>query len=313
MYSENPMHDGVRVLKAFLSNQLARFAPSLYVKITHQTGRGEESGNAQEVAAYFALCVKEYFEKLGVAPADAMQYLTGKKILEYGPGDVLGVALLLYAHGAELVHCVDRFPLSRISEKSLRIYWAILNALDENKKTRALGAFKQFGKPESGFNPNAIAYTVTPDGLSGKQRHYDLIISRAVLEHVNDLEKTIQDISDALKTSGVSLHQVDLKSHGLDRYTPYDFLTWPETLFKLMYSHKGFPNRWRVDKYREWLGKSGLHIRQLTPTGTLARHEIAIIQPTLAPQFRNIPGDELAWLGFWVLVELPAAQVAGHS
>ena len=313
MYSENPMHDVVRVMKAFLSNQLARFAPSVYVKVTHQTGRGEESGNAKEVADYFAMCVKEYFEKLGVAPAEYATYLKGKKILEYGPGDVLGVALLLYAHGADTVHCVDRFPLSRISEKSLRIYWEILNALDADKKARALGVFREHGKLESGFNSDAIAYTVTPDGLSGKKRHYDLIISRAVLEHVNDLEKTIQDISDALKTSGLSLHQVDLKSHGLDRYQPFDFLTWPEVLFNLMYSHKGFPNRWRVDKYRELAGKSGLHIRDLSPTGKLAMHEIALIQPKLAQQFRDIPGDELSWLGFWVLVELPAAHVAERS
>lgn len=313
MYSENPIHDVVRVVKAFLSNQLARFAPSIYVKVTHQTGRGEEGGSAKEVADYFAMCVKEYFENLGVAPAEYATYLKGKKILEYGPGDVLGVALLLYAHGADAVHCVDRFPLSRISKKSLGIYWEILNALDADKKARALGAFRESGKPESGFNPDAIVYTVTPDGLSGKKRHYDLIISRAVLEHVNDLEKTIQDISEALNVSGVSIHQVDLKSHGLDRYKPYDFLTWPEILFKLMYSHKGFPNRWRVDKYRELAGKSGLCIRCLIPTGKLEMHEIAFIQPKLARQFRNVPGDELSWLGFWMLLELPAVHVAGHS
>lgn len=313
MYSENRIHDVVCVMKGFLSNQLARFAPSIYVKVTHQTGRGEESGSAKEDADYFAMCVKEYFEKLEVAPGEYASYLKGKKILEYGPGDVLGVALILYAHGAETVHCVDRFPLSRISEKSLRIYWEILNALDAEKKARALGAFKEPGKPESGFNPAAIAYTVTPDGLSGKKRHYDLIISRAVLEHVNDLEKTIQDISDALKTGGISIHQVDLKSHGLDRYKPYDFLTWPDMLFKLMYSHKGFPNRWRVDKYRECIGKSGLLTRYLAPIGKLEMHEIALIQPKLASQFRKIPSDELAWLGFWMLLELPAAPMGERS
>lgn len=306
MYSENPMHDVLRVVKAFLSNQLARFSPSVYMRLTQQTGRGEEEGSATEVADYFAMCVKEYFEKLGVAPAEYAAYLKGKKILEYGPGDVLGVALLLYAHGADSVHCVDRFPLSRIADKNLRIYWEILNALDANKKTRALGAFREFGKPESGFKPEAIAYTVSPDGLSGKKRHYDLIISRAVLEHVNNLEKTIQDISDGLTTSGVSIHQVDLKSHGLDRYKPFDFLTWPEGLFKLMYSHKGFPNRWRVNKYRELIGKSGLRVRHMTATSALEAHQVALIRPKLAQQFRDIPDDELSWLGFWVLAELPA-------
>ncbi len=308
MYSENPVNDVRLLVKAFLSNQLARFAPSTYVKLTRQTGRGKDEGGTSEVADYFLNCVKEYFEKLDVAPAEYESYLQGKKILEYGPGDILGVALLLYAHGAAVVHCVDRFPLSRVSEKSLEVYWQILNSLDEKKRARAFGAFKEFGKPESGFNPNAIAYAVTPDGLSNKKRYYDLIISRAVLEHVNDLEKTIQDVSDALTTTGLSIHQVDLKSHGLDRYKPFDFLTWPDTLFQLMYSHKGFPNRWRVDKYKELVGKSGLRVRYLVPTGKLEINEITAIQPKLAQRFRGISGDELSWLGFWVLVELPALK-----
>lgn len=34
------------------------------------------------------------------------------------------------------------------------------------------------------------------------------------------------DIQRSMKAGGLSVHQVDLKSHGLDRYAAFDFLTW---------------------------------------------------------------------------------------
>ena len=34
-----------------------------------------------------------------------------KVIIELGPGDFLGVALLAFSKGADKVYCVDRFPL----------------------------------------------------------------------------------------------------------------------------------------------------------------------------------------------------------
>jgi SAM-dependent methyltransferase len=237
-------------MKAFLSNQLARFTPGFYVNLTHQTGRGSAEESPSQVAEYFIRCFNDYREQLGQNKAEFNEYLKQKRVLEYGPGDTLGVALLFYAHGSELVHCVDRFPLQKLSEKSLKVYQVILESLGRIERERACAAFVVNGKPETGFNTDAINYFITKDGLSGENSKYDLIISRAVLEHVNNLEKTFYDIARALKKDGLSIHLVDLKSHGLDRYQPFDFLTWPSLLYQLMFSEKGFPNRWRINKYQ---------------------------------------------------------------
>lgn len=302
MYSENPAHDIKLFAKAFLSNQLARFAPALWVKLTGQTGRGADEPDTSEIADYFLSCFREHFQQLGLDEAGAAGFLTGKRVLEYGPGDILGVALLMYAHGAEAVYCVDRFPLQATSAKNVEVYRKLLALLEGPARARAERAFTVPGQPESGFNPAAIAYLVTPDGLSGRSREFDLIISRAVLEHVNDLDKTLADIAAALKPGGVSIHQVDLKSHGLDRYRAYDFLTWPSALYGLMYSHKGFPNRWRIDKYRESVQLAGLVASKLEPIGRVAPEDIAFIRPHVDRRFRALPPDELAWLGFWMVL-----------
>lgn len=303
MYSENPVKDILLFLKAAASNQIARYFPSSYVRLTHQTGRGKKEESAKASAHYFFNCFNDYFYQLGIDKENYHSFLNNKKILEYGPGDTLGVALLMYAFGASSIRCVDRFPLSTDSKKSSEIYIELINLLQKKPLERAKSAFVEKGNPTSGLNPELITYSVQNNGLSGEVKEYDLIISRAVLEHVNDLEETILDIDQALKIGGTTVHQVDLKSHGLDRYRDFDFLCWPQYLYKLMYSHKGFPNRWRVDKYLQLIKNTELRLIRITPTGKLNPENINAIRENLASQFRKIPTENLSWVGFWITLE----------
>jgi SAM-dependent methyltransferase len=208
----------------------------------------------------------------------------------------------MYASGAESVCCTDRFPLEKTSVKSTRVYSAILEMLGAEDRERARNAFTIPGRPESGFNHRFIEYSVTRDGLTRKTNIYDLILSRAVLEHVEHVELTIADMADALKKDGVAVHKVDLKSHGLDRGQPLDFLTWSPAVYRLMHSHKGFPNRWRVNKYREIVAGSGLDLIKLTPTEVLDTGLVDSIRPSLAGIFRNVSREDLGWLGFWMVL-----------
>lgn len=295
----------MRVGVALVTNQLARFAPKLYMRLTHETGRGAAETDGLEVAKYFIRCFEDYKVQLGVNTAGVAGYLDGKRVLEYGPGDILGVALLMYAHGAACVTCVDKFPLASLSSKNVGVYSHILQSLRGAQRRRADSAFVVEGNPASGFKPEAVQYLVTESGLSGARGAYDLIISRAVLEHVNDLERTMMDIQRGMKPGGVSMHQVDLKSHGLDRYVPFDFLTWPTPLYRLMYSHKGFPNRWRVGKYRALAEQANLVVKELVPTALLGSEKVEVIRPKLAKELLPVTAEELSWLGFWLVLRHP--------
>jgi len=303
LYTKNPSKDVYSFVKAFATNQLAKFTPELYVNLTHQTGRGEEDGDPLHVSDYFIRCFHEYREQLGHNKEEFTKYLSGKLVLEYGPGDILGVALLMYAHGAERIDCVDKFPLSKLSKKNINVYEHILNSLDSDKRERANSAFKEVSNPGSGFNPSVVSYNVTKNGLSGASGLYDLIISRAVLEHVNSLEETMYDIKRSLKINGISIHKVDLKSHGLDRYTDLDFLTWPTKIYKLMYSHKGFINRWRINKYIELADCYNLLVKKLSPTEMLDKDKLDIIYSKVAKEFTSLSPNDLSWLGFWIILE----------
>lgn len=303
MYSENRAKDVMLFAKAVLSNQLARFAPATYMRLTHETGRGEEEQTPEQIAAYFTECFRDYHRQLGLDEGQFESFLKAKQVLEYGPGDILGVALLMYAHGAAHVDCFDRFPLHTASEKNLRVYETLLASLQGPARERANAAFVEPSKPGSGFNPAAIRYQVSADGLSGASKQYDLIISRAVLEHVGNLDGTVRDVAAALKSDGLSIHEVDLRSHGLDRYQAFDFLTWPQPVYRLMFSQKGFPNRWRLNKYRDLFARTGLHIRKLEPTTCLTPEQVARVEPHLAAALRGVSTSELSWMGFWVILE----------
>lgn len=311
MYSESRARDALLFTKAVLSNQLAWIAPSAYVRLTRQTGRGDgDQESVDQIAEYFLGCFEDYRRELGLGEDGFGAFVAGKDVLEYGPGDLLGMALLMYAHGAARVHCYDRFPLFAASPKNLAVYERLIAALPGPQRDRARAAFEDAQRPEQGFRADAIAYFVSPDGLSGRTRAYDLILSRAVLEHVGNLPATVADMARALKPGGITIHEVDLRSHGLDRYKTFDFLTWPEGAYRLMFSRKGFPNRLRVNSYRELFTRAGLAIRQLHPTQTLSQEQVALIEPHLASSLRGVSRDELAWTGFWIVAESSGDRAA---
>ncbi|MHB1083834.1 MAG: methyltransferase domain-containing protein [Thiobacillus sp.] len=297
-----------RVVQATLTNQVARFAPTLYVQLTGQTGRGAGEVRLEEVDNYFQRCFDDYFAQLGVKQSGRTEYLRGKRILEYGPGDVPGVAILMVAQGADQVMCVDRFPMVRMSPKNVQIVKIMLERLVGPFRDRAEACFRQPAHPESGFDPGRIDYLVRPSGLSGLSDEVDLVMSRAVLEHVNDLPATFRDMYAALKPGGIAIHQVDLKSHGLHRKNPLDFLDWPTWLWSLMYSAKGVPNRLRVNAYRDAIVQSGLEVVTLTPTVLAAPDDVRAIRPDLARPFKALSDEDLSWLGFWLVCRKPMAQ-----
>jgi hypothetical protein len=146
-----------------------------------------------------------------------------------------------------------------------------------------------------------IRYVVRPSGLLGERAPMGLVVSRAVLEHVNDLPATFRDMRAALAPDGLAVHLVDLKSHGLQRRNPLDFLTWPEWLWTSMYSCKGVPNRLRPDAYRDAARAAGLEVVSMVPTGHARPEDIAEVRPHLAARFRHLPDDDLGWLGFWLV------------
>jgi SAM-dependent methyltransferase len=296
------MPDALRVARAIATNQLARFAPGAYIRLTGQTGRGgEETESVADIAGYFRGCFDDYFRRLSIEPEAVGAYLAGKTLVEYGPGDLPAVAALMLAHGAEKVYCVDRFPLVRLDGKNVRVLADLVRDLPAEGGDRIRRAMVDRSDASAGFDARCIEYLVRPNGTVGLSAVADLVFSRAVLEHVNDLEATMADMVQAMRPGAVAIHLVDLRSHGLHRDNPLDFLQWPPALWDLMYSAKGVPNRWRVDRYREALARLPIDVLQFEITRQASLVDVQRVRPHLARPFRGISDEDLACLGFWLV------------
>jgi hypothetical protein len=296
------MADAVRVARAAATNQLARFAPAAYIRLTGQTGRGSAAEESTgDIAEYFRTCADDYFERLGIAPADAAAFLAGKTLMEYGPGDLPGVAALMVARGANKVYCVDRFPLVNLSDKNALVLGRLIDGCRGAELDRIVSCLADKDNPGSGFDARRIEYLVRPSGLSGLQGTVDLVFSRAVLEHVNDMDATFADMTLAMRAGATAIHLVDLRSHGLHKSNPLDFLEWSPALWALMYSEKGVPNRWRIDKYRAVLDRLPVDVQSLEATKLAASEHVTLVRPRLAGVFRNLSDEDLRWLGFWLV------------
>ncbi|GAK51417.1 methyltransferase type 12 [Candidatus Moduliflexus flocculans] len=301
MYAPNPLHDIKVFFKAVLTNQFAFWSPKAYIRFTKETGRKSEEESVEHVGRYFLQCFADYFAELDIAPDDIQNFLKGKHLLEYGPGDILGMPLLMYAYGAEKIDCVDRFPLQKMSEFNLRVYTFLLDSLTADLQALARQALQNPYDLREGFRPECITYSINKKGLSGAFDSYDLIFSRAVLEHVNSLDETFLDMKHALKMGGIAIHRVDLSSHGLDRYTELDFLTWPDLLYHIMYSCKGVPNRHRITAYKDAIRRHDFRCKKLVPIRMVALDSVKKISAYLPERFRGVPDEELTCTDFWMI------------
>ncbi|TQE99633.1 MAG: class I SAM-dependent methyltransferase [Spiribacter salinus] len=292
--------DAVRFLRATVTNQLARFAPNSYVRLTGETGRGREAVPPEEVAAYFRECVADYRAQLTALGRDPDAVLRDARILEYGPGDIPGVALLLIAQGAAKVVCVDRFPLVRTNLGSDPVLRALEAELDRDAARR----FRAACEAGEG-NTASLEYRIRPSGVSGEQASVDLILSRAVLEHVNDLDATFGDMRAALRPGGLAMHKVDLRSHGLHNRNRLDFLRWPAWAWRWMHSCKGTPNRIRLTEYRRLAERHQLEVLALSAVERAGMEEVHEVRPHLAAPFRDVPDEDLEVLSFWLILRKP--------
>jgi len=132
---------------------------------------------------------------------------------EIGPGDNVGVAMLMRQDGCHQVDLVDRYESRRDPQHQDRIYDAL---------SKKLGL--EWLKPGQSWNDREISGIVPRIGQSAEQYFkkcaenrgaiYDLIVSRSVLEHLYDPLDALDQMISCLKPGGCMLHKIDLRDHG---------------------------------------------------------------------------------------------------
>jgi SAM-dependent methyltransferase len=147
-----------------------------------------------------------------VEKASLLGRLSGKTIVELGPGDSVATAVIASAHGARAI-LVDSGPFV---DEDVSSYLELGNALSE----KGLMLPREFSQcctiDEILTCCDALYYC---EGLVSLKRikgdSIDLIFSQAVLEHVRkrDFAETVSECRRILRPTGICSHQVDLRDH----------------------------------------------------------------------------------------------------
>ena len=123
----------------------------------------------------------------------------------------------------------------------------------------------------------------------------DMVLSQAVLEHVDNLPLTYEQMHRWLQPTGFMSHAIDFKSHGSanewDGHWRYSDVTW-----KIISGTRPYTiNRQPHSLHRELMTESGFHIvNDITNELPSTNNE-----SSLAPRFRNMqPADTIAASAF---------------
>lgn len=250
------------------------------------------------------------------------------RVAEIGPGDSAGVALLMRRYGCDRVDLIDRF-LSRYDPTQQATIYESLSGRHQLESLR-IGTC---------WNGRALSGVTWRNGESSEQYFkncareepgsYDFIVSRAVLEHLEDPLECLRDMISCLRPGGRALHKIDLRDHGMFSIW-HDELTWleiPGFLWSWMTSCSGHPNRILSHRYRDVLEPMrcagsidySMLITSLAGVGEIAPHRLfrdvgavawgralALVERrrhAFAPEFRDVPSEDLATTGIFLVAE----------
>ena len=225
-------------LKAILKGVLS------YIPGLNAVGRREGGG-----ANFARYCYSVWLRHLVLANSKGLNGIPAS-VAELGPGDSLGTGIAALLSGAKMYYAFDVVSFIR-AEQNLKILEEMIvlfknrtsipdesefpllspilsdytfpshiitdhileTTLSEEKIEEIRSALNDLSTINN--NDSVISYFApwTSDKIVRKSS-IDLIISQAVLEHVDDLKTTYQILNRWLKLGGFSSHQVDFKSHG---------------------------------------------------------------------------------------------------
>lgn len=298
-----------------------RLKPGSKVRFIDETPSDEV---AHEKVGYIRYMFDEYLRYLPNG-------IQGKTVLELGPGDNFGVALLCLAHGADTVVCLDKYAAVRQPEFECRVYWKLRETLTGEQQARfdqVVILDKQATFDEERLRIiNDCPLENAASRLGKFQPH--LILSRSVLEYLKTLEGAFDVMDRLLPPGGQLIHKVDVRDDGLfsaSGHHPLTFLTPSEITYRAMTSFTYRPNRMRIDDFRCQLQRLGypfeLPITQLleqekefsSPISHLVKdnhygkkevERIKEIRPHLAKHFSAMSNEDLLTTGFWLIAKKP--------
>lgn len=180
------------------------------------------------------------------------------------------------------------FPVNLLSDEQLKKY------LSPDRLESIRNEIINIDNPNNKFIHFQIPWY---DAKVIEKQSVDLILSQAVLEHVEDLENTYKAMTDWIKPSGLMTHSIDFKSHGITKAINGHW-TFSDLEWKIVKGGKSFEiNRAPFTAHIELNKKYGFEV--LKKSFDQMKNEISRKQ--LSKRFSSLTEEELTTSAMYIL------------
>ncbi|MBI2412859.1 MAG: methyltransferase domain-containing protein [Deltaproteobacteria bacterium] len=217
--------------------------------------------------------------------------ISGKTVLELGPGADLGVGLILLAKGADKYNSLDVNNLVESVPDAL--YNELFTRIEKGGHKNTDELKRQLALTRSGKN-DRLDYIVTRDfdvTVFGKNT-VDIVFSQAAFEHFPDMDRTVTQLSTVVKKGAVLIAEIDLKTHTrwIRDADPLNIYRYGDFIYNL-FACPGSPNRLRPVDYRRMFERNGWVKVRTTPVIKLEDGYVSKVGPSLSRRFRGAESE----------------------
>jgi SAM-dependent methyltransferase len=222
--------------------------------------------------------------------ANAKPSLTGKAVLELGPGADLGIGLLLLAKGARKYNAIDVNNLvEHVPENFYDGFFDHLRANKENGQTDIGDLRAQLKLTQAGKN-DRLNYICRKDfdiSVFGKEK-IDLVFSQAAFEHFDNIDMAFSQLSKVVRSGAILVAEIDLNTHTrwLRDVDPLNIYRYRDPIYDF-FRFRGSPNRLRPFEYKQTLEKYEWEDVRILPLTAVGNDYLSKVRNTLAPRFRG--------------------------
>ncbi len=213
---------------------------------------------------------------------------SGKRVLEVGPGPDLGTGAIILDRGAASYRAIDAFDLVGMTGSE---FYAVLATRLNGPLDKARLSFTQATFP----------------ALPEVEGTYDLIISNATLEHINEIPMLFRRLHELIAAGGQMVHHIDAQTHmrWLRERDPLNILRYDERIYRHLLSFPGAPNRMCAEQYADAAKEAGFQAAPIVPGRVAEPRYLDDVRQSLALPFRNRP--DLSLLNFTLLATAATA------
>lgn len=225
-------------------------------------------------------------------------YLRNKTVLEVGPGQDLGIPLILMGFGASMI-LVDRYLCQWDPDFHPLYYRSLRREIADVFPSLETDPLDQVIKKDAHAIPNLAAMKVGMENIHEvPDSSVDVTYSNATFEHLSDPARAIQELARVTRPGGLGFHQIDFRDHRNFEH-PLEYLTVSQqhSEVQLKKTAWSFGNGIRSTEFEAMFKTAGFRIVQFEANLFADEQYLAALQPRLQTKYKMMPPEALRILG----------------